>query len=232
MKRTVLAMLCLAVSAASLFGAFWYWNNVYAEIEVPMAPIPSPTVSSITVPVNDDEKLPPVDMPENPRGKLDHLVIYHGGKAIVSMDFGPATYDSLGWGSECGKVAYRDRDDFPKPGFASKNRSLVSGHVWCDRETYTLNDLDKVRKGDRVEVYYSSGDVAVGQAEADAAALPKDELNAEHKGQVNPRLRNSKKLRTMRVSTCDTDSPVRANGHLSANVYVLYTFKEIRFAEQ
>lgn len=231
MKRMVIVTLCLTVTAVSLFGAFWYWNNVYAEIEVPMDPIPSVTASSITVPANDDEKLSPADLPENPRGKPDQLVIYRGDKTIVSMKFGPAVYSSLGWGSRCGKVTYRDRDGFPKPGFASQNRSLISGHVWCDRETYALDDLDKVRQGDRAEVYYSSGDVVVAKAEADAATLPKEELNTEHKGQVNPRLRNDKKIRTIRVSTCDTDSTVRPNGHLSANVYVLYWVEEIRYAQ-
>lgn len=232
MKRVALVMICLTVSAVSLFGAFWYWNSIYSEVQVPMDPIPSATVSSITVPVNDKVRVPPADLPDNPRGKPTQLVIYHGGEVIISMKFGPAVYSSLGWGSQCGKVAYRDRDDYPKPGFASQNRSLVSGHVWCDRETYTLDHLREVRQGDRAEVYYSSGDVVVAKAENDAMGLSKSELNAEHDGQLNPRLRNDKKLRTMRVSTCDTDSAVRANGHLSDNIYVLYRVQEIRYAVQ
>ncbi len=72
----------------------------------------------------------------------------------------------------------------------------------------------------------------VAKAENDAMGLSKSELNAEHDGQLNPRLRNDKKLRTMRVSTCDTDSAVRANGHLSDNIYVLYRVQEIRYAVQ
>lgn len=230
-KRTVFIVVCLALSAAAFAGAFWYQQS-YGEIQVTPDPIPSVTESSVTVPANDDARVPPADLPDNPRGKPTQLVVYSGAEIIVSMKFGPAVYDSLGWGSQCSKVAYRNRDEYPKPGFASKNRSLITGHVWCDRETYTLDRLREVKKGDRAEVYYSSGDFVVAKAEGDAASLPKEELNAEHNGQPNLRLRNDKELRTLRVSTCDTDSAIRANGHLSENVYVLYWVTSIRYAVQ
>lgn len=224
----------LAVFVLAISGAIWYWVSVYAPIEVPMEPLPPvPTVQVVTVkPEVEATVQPPVakELPKNPRGEPVQMVIFHGDKVIASMRYADAVYGGGGdWGSRCGKVTYRDRDGFPKPGYLSKNRSLSTGHVWCERETYSLDNLDRVKAGDLVEVHYSLGDVVVGVAEHDAAAVLKGELNMEKAGERNPTLRNTLPARTLRVSTCDTDSVVRPDGHLSKNMYVLYTVTEIRY---
>ncbi len=233
MWRKLLAILCGSLAAMCFGYAGWYYVNVYSDVEVPSAPLPS-EVPRITVPVDDDSASTPpaVPHPNEPRGDPTQLVVYRGSKMIVSMEFAPMVLTAEGWESQCGKVAWRSDADWPRPGAMSLNRARITGHVWCYRETYDLDNLRQVRKGDRAKVYYSSGDIVVGEAEEAAKSIPKNQLNVEKKGERNPALRNASKARTFRVTTCDTDSVRRANGHLSENVYVPYKVIEILYAEK
>lgn len=239
MRTKLLMVICIMTSIGALLGALWYWNDTYSVEHVAMAPLPSAQVSWTTVPTSeptDEPSAPPVTLPKNPRGEPKQLIIWRGDKVLISMYFDKAVYTVRGWGSGCGKVAYRDRDSssvdwrWSKPGYLSESRSLITGHVWCSREVYSLDNLKKVKAGDQVEVHYTSGDIVVGFAEHDAEDAVKSELNAEIEGERNPNLSNASPMRTFRVSTCDTDSVVRPDGHLSKNTYVLYAVSEIRYA--
>lgn len=234
MRRVAIIAVCLVVAVASLGGAWWYYANVYSDVQVASEPVPSATWRATapveTNPPGGQPTEAPTDLPDNPRGEPVQLVLYRGTDVIISMKFGPMVTTPRGWSSQCGKVAWKSSGEWPMPGFASNSRSLITGHVWCQRETYPLDHLREVRKGDRAEVYYSSGDVAVGEAEQDADSIPKDQLNAETEGKRNPALHNPHKMRTLRVTTCDSESEYRPDGHLSRNTYVLYRVTEILYA--
>lgn len=235
--RKLLMAICAMTSVGAFLGAYWYWDNVYTMEQVAMAPVPSPQVSWTTVPTSEPTDQPsttPVKLPKNPRGEPKQLIIWRGDTVLISMYFDRAVYTARGWGSECGKVAYRNRDsrgwNWTRPGHLSESRALITGHVWCDRETYSMDNLRKVKADDRVEIHYTSGDVVVGFAEHDAENVVKAELNAETEGESNPNLYNASPMRTFRVSTCDTDSPLRSDEHLSKSTYVPYAVSEIRYA--
>ena len=236
MRRVVLGTLCVLLVVIGGGGAWWYYADVYSEVKVAPVAVPS-SVPQITVPVTPEPDspeptaAPTVSVPTNPRGTPVQLVAYRGSKALISMEFGPMVRTPRGWSSQCGKVAWKNEADLPRPGVSSRNRSLITGHVWCQREVYSLDHLRDVREGDRIEIYYSSGDVVVGVAEQDADSIPKSQLNAEAEGTRNPALHNDKKARTLRLSTCDSESDYRPDGHLSRNVYALYGVTEIRFAQ-
>lgn len=232
MRRRILAICCLIVGIVSIVGALWY-VSAHSDQIVPPVAVPS-SVPQVTVPIEEGEaeqSVVPSDLPDDPRGDPTQLVIYRGSDVLVSMEFGPMSTTPRGWSSQCGKVAWKDDADWPRPGFASTSRSLITGHVWCQREVYSLDRLRDVRVGDRIEVHYSSGDVVVGIAEQDAASIPKSQLNAEAEGQRNPALHNEGEARTIRVTTCDSESEYRSDGHLSKNVYTLYRVTEIRYAQ-
>ena len=230
-RDKLIMILCIMTSIGALGGAYWYWENVYSTEYVPMAPLPSPIMSWTTVPTSQPERSSAsAALPKNPRGNPKQLLVWRGNVIIISMYFGDTVYTSRGWGSPCGEVAYRDKEDWPKPGYLSESRSLITGHVWCEREVYALDNLGKVKAGDRAEIHYTSGDVVIGFAEHDAEDILKAALNEEKEGARNPNLRNPLSMRTFRVSTCDTDSTVRPDGHLSKNTYVPYAVTEIRYA--
>ena len=237
MRRAFLSILCAFLALVGFGGAAWYYVNVYSEVKVAPVAVPS-SVPQITVPVNPPEPdpsepatAPTIAVPKNPRGTPVQLVAYRGPTALISMECGPMVRTPRGWSSQCGKVAWKDEADLPRPGVASLNRSLITGHVWCQREVYSLDHLREVKKGDKIEIHYSSGDVVVGVAEQDADSIPKSQLNAEAEGKHNPALHNDKKARTLRLSTCDSESDYRPDGHLSRNVYALYEVTELRFAQ-
>ncbi len=231
MIRKIVLCASIVVFVGSLVGIAWYLWSLNVMTDVPPAPLPTePTAQVVTMkPQATSEPSPQVKVPENPRGEPKQLIVWHGDKVIVSMYFAPAVYSSLGWASECGKVAYRDIDNWPKPGYLSKDRSLITGHVWCYGDVYGLSNLDQIRAGDRLEISYNSGDVVVAIAESDAVSIDKGELNVEKAGERNPTMHNASKARTIRLSSCDTSSPVRSDGHLSRNEYGLFTVTEIRY---
>lgn len=240
MRGKLLVVVCLAVSLSAAIGAFWYWDAFLREEVVALEPLPSPEVSrtTVVVPVGGEEPSMTVQtddkpkLPDNPRGEPKQLIIYHGDKAIVSMKFGRAVYEPGGWSSKCGEVAYRDIGKWSKPGHLNERISLVTGHVWCDRETYPLIGLIDVVAGDRLEIHYTSGDVVLGTARDAADQIPKSELNAEAGDKRNPRLYNKSRARVVRVSTCDVESPKRSDFHLSGSVYALFDIDEIRYVLQ
>lgn len=224
-------LLGLAVIAAS--------TAVWAGIQQQPMSVPSVSSSpslepspSVTIPSTPPQpsSTPTKVSSKNPRGEPVSLTIKRGKKTIVeTMPFAPrriyAGKDVNKFGSQCGAVAYWDRPKWPKPGVASLNKSLITGHVMCGSNNwYPFQHLQPItkngkkiaggRKGDLLYIQYGSGDVVVATAREDSHEVVKTKLNQQQKYTEN----GGEKAREIRVTTCDRTGVIRPDGHALKNV--------------
>ncbi|WP_147675090.1 sortase family protein [Nigerium massiliense] len=161
----------------------------------------------------------PADFPsEAPAGSPTRLLVRHDDRVIVDMPMHSARYDASGdLSSACGSVAWNAEPGWPEPGASSPYYALMSGHVRCGRELYTLDALRDVVPGDTMTVAYSSGEEAEFRALQGAETIAKAELNADP-----ARYRGDVPDSVVRLSTCDPESAPRPDGHLSQNIWTLW----------
>ena len=135
------------------------------------------------------------------------------------MNFAPRLPDGKKFTSQCGKVAVWDIVDAPMPGEASKFMALITGHMRCKPDIYSLDKLGTVKKGDLLIVTFSSGEKTVSRARADVISIGKGQLNDKD----NPENYTNKKVaQVTRLTTCDKTSKVRGDGHVENNLAVWF----------
>ncbi|MGB3024056.1 MAG: hypothetical protein WBB39_04625 [Candidatus Saccharimonadales bacterium] len=156
----------------------------------------------------------------DPVGKPRSLTIAQDGVTIVAMNFAPRAFDArdpLRFSSPCGKVSLWDLPGWPVPGAQSDNKALITGHMRCGTTYYTLDKLRGSKTGAVLTVYYDAGPV-VFVATEDATSIGKASLpNSEAD------LRNNAVAQDVLVTTCDSQSGTRADGHARNNVKQRFT---------
>ena len=135
------------------------------------------------------------------------------------MNFAPRIIKGKKLTSECGKVAVWDIPDAPMPGETSKYMSLISGHMRCKPQVYSLDKLGTVKKGDLLIVTFSSGDRTVSRARDNVISIGKGFLNDEDHPEYYT---NKKASQVIRLTTCDKTSKVRGDGHVVNNLAVWF----------
>ncbi len=195
----------------------------------PVAPLSSSTVTSTPTPSNTTTDKPmPTQAPSptkpvvpkltNPRGKPKEMSIFQGGSQLVGMEVqknGTAKKDDFE--SECGKTTWYSASGWPTPGTESLQRSLITGHMRCGGEVYSINDLKQSRTGALLKVTYDGGCVVVARATMNATNVKKDTLNITRNYLYNKEL-----ARIIRVSTCDDEATKDAQGHSTQNVFQMF----------
>ncbi len=221
-----LGILLLVLALIAAGAAMWVGGSQQpvAVASASSSPSPSATTSPVVVPPTTKSEQAELS---DPRGKPVSLTLRRGGKVLATMPFAPRrTYtgaDKDKFGSQCGAVAYWDRPGWPKPGVKSPNKSLVTGHVMCGASWYPLNYLQPIKKngkkvsggkkGDRLYIKYSSGDVVEAVAREDSHEVVKTELNTQKKYTEN----GGKTAREIRLTTCDRTGVIRPDGHALEN---------------
>lgn len=195
------------------------------------SPEPSPSVTTSPVVVPPTTKSEQAEL-SDPRGKPVSLMLRRGNKVLATMPFAPRRIytgdDKNKFGSQCGAVAYWDKTKpkppWPRPGVASKKKSLITGHVMCGKDWYPLQYLQPIKKkngkkvgggkkGDRLYVKYSSGDVVESVGREDSREIVKTELNTQKSFTEN----GGKTAREIRLTTCDRTGVIRPDGHALKN---------------
>lgn len=226
----------LIVMITALIGLIYLaWWIMPKEVSEPLAlpspsvhvttqeptPSPTPSVPSLT-PSPTSTATPSPSSPRlfpDPSGKPISLQVKRGSKDILGMNFAPRIIKGTKLTAECGKVALWDIPDAPLPGEASKYMSLVSGHMRCKPQVYSLDKLGTVKKGDLLIVTFSSGDQTVSRARDNVISVGKGQLNDED----NPEnYTNTKVAQVTRLTTCDKTSKVRGDGHVENNLAVWF----------
>lgn len=223
----LLVFALVAAIAAMCVGSSQQPMSV-SSVSASPSPEPSPSVTTPPVVVPPTTKNEQAEL-SDPRGKPVSLTLKRGSKVLATMPFAPRRiYTTEGdedkFGSQCGAVAYWDRPTWPKPGVASKKKSLITGHVMCGASWYPLQYLQPIEKksghkvsggkrGDLLYIKYSSGDVVVAKAREDSHDVVKTKLNKQKKYTEN----GGKTAREIRLTTCDRTGVIRPDGHALKN---------------
>jgi len=222
----VLFILALAAASAAVWVGSSHQSMTVTSVSSSPSLESSRSVTTSPVVVPPPTKSEQAEL-SDPRGKPVSLTLRRGSKVLATMPFAPRRIDTGDdankFGSQCGAVAYWDRPTWPKPGVASKNKSLVTGHVMCGASWYPLQYLQPINKngkkvgggkrGDLLYVKYSSGDIVVAQAREDSHDVVKTELNKQEKYTEN----GGKTAREIRLTTCDRTGVIRPDGHALKN---------------
>lgn len=226
--RPVVFWVAITLMALSLSGLVWIWfasQPVYVtddSIDIPIPTIsqvslPSPTTVSSTQAPTMPRKI------SNPRGEPKSMAITHGEKVVLKMGFAPRVPSGNKFSSQCGKVAWWDKGNSPKPGERSLQKAFITGHMRCSGTYYSIDNLRKSKKGYLLSVVYSSGDVVIAEAYTNVRSIDKGRLNSDEDNTMN----GGKMLQEIRVSTCDKESDLRRDGHVEKNLYQLFRVVEV-----
>lgn len=228
----LLLVLALVAAVMAVWAGTFQQPMAVASASASPSPEPSPSVTTPPVVVPPTTKSKQAEL-SDPRGKPVSLTVKRGKKVLATMPFAPrriytAKGDENKFGSQCGAVAYWDKTNpkppWPRPGVASKKKSLITGHVMCGKDWYPLQYLQPIKKkngkkvgggkkGDRLYVKYSSGDVVESVAREDSREIVKTELNTQKSFTEN----GGKKAREIRLTTCDRTGVIRPDGHALKN---------------
>lgn len=170
-----------------------------------------------TLPQSTSPRPTPTVKITDPKGLPVEMAIFQGKKQIVGMDVqkkGTPLRDDFQ--SQCGKTIWYSAKGWPTPGSASTQRSLITGHMQCGDEVYSINNLKNARKGAILKVTFDSGCVVVAKATIKATNIPKVDLNERDK------LYNKELARIIRVSTCDDEAVKDRYGHSTKNYYQMF----------
>ncbi len=226
--RPVVFWVAMSLMGLSLAGLVWIWfvsQPVYVtddSIDIPMptvsqVPSSAPTIVSSTKAPKKPRMIP------NPRGEPKSMAITHGETVVLKMGFAPRVPSGNKFSSQCGKVAWWDKGNSPKPGERSLQKAFITGHMRCSGTYYSIDNLRKSKKGYLLSVVYDSGDVVIAEAYTKVNSIDKGKLNSEKANTMN----GGEMLREIRVSTCDKESDLRRDGHVEKNLYQLFRVIEV-----
>lgn len=165
----------------------------------------------------------PAPVIADPSGLPEKVELYDGKKRLLAMNIDKqGTVNGDPFASDCGETTWYAARKWPTPGSLSPRKSLITGHGWCRDKIYELDNLRYASKDAVLRVTFDSGDVVIASAIMPAEEIAKTKLNT-----INENKYNDGDARMIRLSTCDSTSDKRPDGHAEGNVYQIYEVTEV-----
>lgn len=218
--RIIIVVASLAVIFVGIKPVLWpdYQSSKIASTAPPAITPPAPTEQASPEPRRRWSPAPTPPVIEDPEGLPETLEIFEGKRRLLAMNIAKkGTTQGDPFKSECGQMTWYAAHMWPTPGSLSPRKSLVTGHGWCRGEVYELDKLRKSSKEATLRITYDSGDEVVAEATMAAGLIDKTKLN-----KIHDNLYNYGDERMIRVSTCDSTSDKRPDGHAEGNVFQMF----------
>lgn len=145
------------------------------------------------------------------------LSIRRSGRTLLTATVQPVDAPGGVLDPPAGIVGWYAATGWPRPGESSRQHAVLAGHVRWDGRPGVFARLGEIRVGDSVLVTDARGRALEFVVDRGPTVLDKSEIAAGPNGWI---WSSTHPVRRLTLITCDANSPLRPDGHVTDNLVV------------